>query len=92
MAPLGRQQQRGQGGAVADGDAEGDGQEELKNEVAGIRRSLQLHLLAMAAMQEQIEEMMKLVEMLVEDHSRSANAVGGVKTNPWKMVNTHGDS
>lgn len=77
---------------MADGDAEGDGQEELKNEVAGIRRSLQLHLLAMAAMQEQIEEMMKLVEMLVEDHSRSANAVGGVKTNPWKMVNTHGDS
>ena len=77
---------------MADGDAEGDGQEELKNEVAGIRRSLQLHMLAMAAMQEQIEEMMKLVEMLVEDHSRSANAVGGVKTNPWKMVNTHGDS
>ena len=77
---------------MADGDAEGDGQEELKNEVAGIRRSLQLHLLAMAAMQEQIEEMMKLVEMLVEDHSRSANAGGGVKTNPWKMVNTHGDS
>ena len=92
MAPLGRQQQRGQGGAVADGDTEGDGPDALKNEVAGIRRSLQLHLLAMAAMQEQIEEMMKLVEMLVEDHPRSANAGGGVKTNPWKMVNTHGDS
>ena len=76
---------------MADGDMEGDEVEALKNEVAGIRRSLQLHLLAMAAMQEQIEEMMKLVEMLVEDHSRSAN-VGGVKTNPWKMVNTHGDS
>lgn len=67
------------------------GQEELKNEVAGIRRSLQLHLLAMAAMQEQIEEMMKLVEMLVEDHPRSAN-VGGVKTNPWKRGEKHGDS
>ena len=77
---------------MADGDAEGDGQEELKNEVAGIRRSLQLHLLAMAAMQEQIEEMMKLVEMLVEDHSRSASAVGGVKTNLWKRGETHGDS
>ena len=76
---------------MADGDTEGDEVEALKNEVAGIRRSLQLHLLAMAAMQEQIEEMMKLVEMLVEDHPRSAN-VGGVKTNLWKMVNTHGDS
>ena len=92
MAPLGRQQQRGQGGAVAQVESGSAGQEELKNEVAGIRRSLQLHLLAMAAMQEQIEEMMKLVEMLVEDHPRSANAGGGVKTNPWKMVNTHGDS
>ena len=67
------------------------GQEELKNEVAGIRRSLQLHLLAMAAMQEQIEEMMKLVEMLVEDHSHSANAVNG-NTNPWKRGKAHGDS
>ena len=77
---------------MANGDVGRDEEEALKNEVAGIRRSLQLHLLAMAAMQEQIEEMMKLVEMLVEDHSHSANAVGGVKTNPWKAVKTHGDS
>lgn len=77
---------------MADGDVGRDEEEALKNEVAGIRRSLQLHLLAMAAMQEQIEEMMKLVEMLVEDHSRSANAVGGVKTNPWKRGKAHGDS
>ena len=69
-----------------------EGEAELKNEVAGIRRSLQLHLLAMAAMQEQIEEMMKLVEMLVEDNAHSANAVGGVKTNPWKRGKAHGDS
>lgn len=77
---------------MANGDVGRDEEEALKNEVAGIRRSLQLHLLAMAAMQEQIEEMMKLVEMLVEDHSRSANAVGGVKANPWKRGKAHGDS
>ena len=66
---------------------EGDGQEALKNEVAGIRRSLQLHLLAMAAMQEQIEEMMKLVEMLVEEQDRPVTA--GRKTTLWRK---HGDS